>query len=438
LFNFGNSSRGIFPVSHKDWEQLCALAAAGQLDGSEMQELNNHLAACSACRALLESLSGVSTQIGPLLADNLPIVDIDPPPGMRSRFLSRLAAEEFPTRVVELPRRPVLIAPRAPETVLAPKRISAWSAVGAVAACGFTGWIGFGIGARRADHASVQTPPTPIVAAVPAKIPSVISVVPEKSSDLPRLEQRNAALADQITQVQDQVAASKAAQAALVEQLAAAQNRLTATMAQAQSAQAETQAARTLGAALKDQVDQLRQQLAESDRRLAAQRRAADDLTAQLEATARDLDREREMKSTTSQVGELMAARNLHIVDVYDADGNGRRKDAVGRVFYIDGKSLVFYAYDLDQPGRFRTDVAFHVWGGKVGSKDVVHNLGILRKDDGGPSRWKLTFDDPRVLARINSVYVTVEAANRKQTVPNGKKILFAYLGTPPNHSGLE
>ena len=110
----------------------------------------------------------------------------------------------------------------------------------------------------------------------------------------------------------------------------------------------------------------------------------------------------------------------------------------MGRVFYIEGKSLVFYAYDLDRPGRFRTDVAFHVWGGKVGAKDVIQNLGILRKDDGGQSRWKLTFDDPKVLARINSVYVTVEAANKKQTMPDGKKILFAYLGTPPNHSGLE
>ena len=162
-------------------------------------------------------------------------------------------------------------------------------------------------------------------------------------------------------------------------------------------------------------------------------------MAARLEATARDLDREREIKSTASQLGELLAARSLHIVDVYDADSSGRRQDAVGRVFYIEGKSLVFYAYDLDRPGRFRTDVAFHVWGGKVGAKEVIQNLGILRRDEAGQSRWKLTFDDSRVLAQINSVYVTVEAANRKQTVPNGKKIPFAYPGTPPNHhSGLE
>ena len=247
-------------VSHHDWEQLCALAAAGQLDGSEMQELSNHLAACEACRALLESLSRVSTLIGPLLAENLPTVDVDPPAGMRARFFSRLATEESSARVVKLPRRPALMAPRVPATVRVPMRIPFWGAVGAAAAFGLAGWIGFDIGTRRADHRSVQTPRTLIVAAIPARVPSSVSTVPEKVTDLPRLERRNAVLAAEIAQVQEQVAADEAAQAALAEQLATAQSRLTATMAQTQSAQADTQAARTLSAALTSQIDRLREQ----------------------------------------------------------------------------------------------------------------------------------------------------------------------------------
>ena len=35
------------------------------------------------------------------------------------------------------------------------------------------------------------------------------------------------------------------------------------------------------------------------------------------------------------------------VVDAYDPDANGKTEKAVGRVFYTQGKSLVFYTYDL-------------------------------------------------------------------------------------------
>ena len=37
----------------------------------------------------------------------------------------------------------------------------------------------------------------------------------------------------------------------------------------------------------------------------------------------------------------------MHIVDVYDSDANGKTRKAVGRVFFTEGNSLMFYAYDL-------------------------------------------------------------------------------------------
>jgi hypothetical protein len=94
----------------------------------------------------------------------------------------------------------------------------------------------------------------------------------------------------------------------------------------------------------------------------------------------------------------------------------------------------VFYAYDLEDPGRLKANVVFHVWGGKAGVKEVTHSLGILRKDDVGQSRWAMTFDDPRVLAQINSVFVTAESANKHHDEPHGKKVLYAYFGSQPNH----
>jgi len=45
-----------------------------------------------------------------------------------------------------------------------------------------------------------------------------------------------------------------------------------------------------------------------------------------------------------------------------------------------------------------------------------------------------MTFDDPNVLSQINSVFVTAEASNKHFDEPHGKKVLFAYFGSQPNH----
>ena len=63
-----------------------------------------------------------------------------------------------------------------------------------------------------------------------------------------------------------------------------------------------------------------------------------------------------------------------------------------------------------------------------------MKQLGIFHNEDVNEGRWMLTFDDPRVLAQINSVFVTVEDDKRNVTHPQGKKILFAFLGNKANH----
>src|ERR1039458_4170364 len=88
------AARKVWPGRHGSYEEMCALAAAGQLGGPQMHQLSEHLAGCESCREFLQSLSEVSAQIGPLLAENAPAADIDVPEGMRARFLARLAAEE--------------------------------------------------------------------------------------------------------------------------------------------------------------------------------------------------------------------------------------------------------------------------------------------------------------------------------------------------------
>jgi len=62
-----------------------------------------------------------------------------------------------------------------------------------------------------------------------------------------------------------------------------------------------------------------------------------------------------------------LGARNLVIVDIYD-DARAVRVGAA-RVFYAEGKSLLFYAYDLPAG-------PYYVWGSNKGGSR--RNLGAL------------------------------------------------------------
>ena len=120
------------------------------------------------------------------------------------------------------------------------------------------------------------------------------------------------------------------------------------------------------------------------------------------------LDKEAELKQQQHliEVGEqardLIVARNLHIIDVYDRDGDGKAQRAFGRIFYTEGKSLIFYAYDLADPRTIDQQVSFYAWGERLGREQPVKRLGIFHSEVINAGRWVLTFDDPNILAQIN------------------------------------
>ena len=93
-----------------------------------------------------------------------------------------------------------------------------------------------------------------------------------------------------------------------------------------------------------------------------------------------------------------------------------------------------FYAYDLSDPRKLDAKVSFYVWGERLGAEKPIRSLGIFHNDDANDGRWVLTFDDPQVLAQINSVFVTVESSKKAIKEPGGRRVLFAFLGDKPNH----
>jgi hypothetical protein len=427
---------------HGKFEKWCTLAAVGDLGVQQLNELELHVAKCAACRELLEDFTQASLQAMPVFWEKRkPSVGIIPPDGMRPRFLRRLReyrngpertlpakefglqegwAAKYGTQREErayLDRRP-----RWPQLLLRPA-----IALVMAAALPVAGYY-FGLKSRNAGAAPQQfkQPVAQTENAPGHRDPSGSS---EQQTTLlasvwANLERERSIARDERTHLEERLAASSARLVSL-EQADASE--LQRTLAEREETNRELELA-------KKENESLYRKFEQTEALLAAKEHQTQELQTELEVARSSVRDQDDVRLSPGQLGEMVTAKNLHIVDVYDADGGGNRKHSFGRVFYVEGKSLLFYAYDLQNERQARANVVFHVWGGRAGTKEVTHSLGLLHNENVKEGLWTLTFDDPSVLAKINSVFVTVESANRRDGMPHGKKVLYAYFGNPPNH----
>jgi hypothetical protein len=266
-----------------------------------------------------------------------------------------------------------------------------------------------------------------------------------------------AAQSDEVARLEDEIAEKDREAAETRRQLEELRLRLTEQLAMANKLAAARSDSDDQLRALTAQREALSEQLRQASQalenmrqdltRLSEERDGANSLvtsvTARInELTSRNQDQERLLKdseqylSADQDIRELMGARNLYIADVFDVDSHNRTRQPFGRVFYTREKSLVFYAFDLDRQPRVRSASAFQVWGREEtaqGKQSSSLNLGILYLDSESSRRWILRFDDAQALARIDSVFVTVEPAGGSPR-PTGKPFLFAMLRKEANH----
>ncbi len=142
---------------------------------------------------------------------------------------------------------------------------------------------------------------------------------------------------------------------------------------------------------------------------MVAARAHINELSEQLKTATTNVDMERQLATAGKDVRDLMGARQLHVVDVRDTDPNGSRK-AFGRVFLTEGKSLIFYAFDLTDARKINAKQTFQVWGQQEGKATSLRSLGFLYVDDKTQRRWALKTDDPAAVKEIDSVFVTVDS----------------------------
>lgn len=156
-------------------------------------------------------------------------------------------------------------------------------------------------------------------------------------------------------------------------------------------------------------------------------------LNSELHSRDATIQQQEQLLASDRDIRDLMGARELTIADISDFDLNAQKKKPFGRVFFTKNKSLIFYAFDLDEKRGLRKASAFQAWGVSDSDRKTAVNLGILYKDSESNRRWILKFEDPEILERIDAIFVTVEP-NGGSLKPSGKQLLYAYIRTQPNH----
>lgn len=425
---------------HSHCRELCTLAATGQIEPEERVAVEQHLRSCRKCRAFLDDIALVGSRGMPLAAaKRVEHALVAPPGGIRERFLQRAVAEGFHTNPGPVLARPLTgweidSSERAevPESLSPSKSwltmppLAPFHAALAIAFCLIFGIFGYLLALGR--HSMKPVTPTKTATNFTVSVSLPASTYQQADKERTELETR-------LQTISSQLSTAQAEKRELAQKLAdVAQQMAKGT----QYEQRFKQQARSLQDA-EDRVSKLEADLEAAQRRLSedeailvAQQEATQDATAKLANTEFQLQREREVYSARNEISQLISARNLHIIDVRDTEPGGKRQRAFGRVFYVEGQSLVFYAYDLAASSHPNRQFTFHVWGETASVKETTYSLGILHSDDTSQARWVLTFDDPKVLNRINAVYITADHETPSKT-PQGRKLLYAFLGAP-NH----
>jgi hypothetical protein len=250
------------------------------------------------------------------------------------------------------------------------------------------------------------------------------------------IEQRDTLIADLRRQLEQQ--------SAKIDQVKAAQEQSDAALRKADAgrqeliqkqieAEQKLNAAQSSEQALQTKLDAIAQQSSQDAKRAATLDTKVNELTNLLHQRDAAVDQQQELLAHDRDIRELMGARDLYVAEVYDVGRTGATQKPYGRVFYTKGKSLIFYAYDLDQQTGAKNASTFQVWGRRGPDREQAFPLGIFYEDNASKKRWVLKLNDPKLLAQIDAVFVTIEP-NGGSRKPSGKPLLFAYLRVDPNH----
>jgi hypothetical protein len=437
---------------HEEFLELCAVSLTAELKGEERKRLAEHLENCASCSKALEQFKLSAKAAIPAVSDELRTdvaidssVDVE---RAETAFFARFDAEGgFQASPTD--NRAVQFLPMDAEEPKAPSALEwgqLWTPFVAIILLGLAlGVTSYRVGIRK----GAESVPIEQNDRVVAKLEERLSDAAH-ARELSRGEVagRDKSIADLKKQIQELSAAVSRKEGrtdnrertadqqgieTLTVKLVALQRRL-----DAEEQERSGQSARA--ADLEAKVEELSKQLQDSQVAVVEQRKELDEREGTIDKQEQQLDerqaaigRQQELLAHDRDVREVMGARNLYVVDVYDVLKTGETNKPYGRLFYTKGQKILFYAYDLDQAPGVKRASTFQAWGQRGPDKQHAVNLGIFYEDSVTNKRWVLKSSDAKTLAEISAVFVTIEPdANSHK--PRGKEVLFAFLRVDPNH----
>jgi Anti-sigma-K factor rskA/Putative zinc-finger len=431
------------PGPHEEFLELCAVSTSGSLSEEEQRKLREHLAVCSECREATKQYEAVVDHAIPALAPELagetPEDPSFPQEAAEASFSKRLSEEDDKPRSRLGDAEPwlsPLVVRRSRSFRRSFDKYHFWVPLAAgLLLCTSLAILTFrmgkhrGIDVARREQGSARPGPALFQEALAVAI-----------HDRDAIEEQLAAQDKSITELRREITQKSGENA----KLKVVQSEQQAALQASDDVKKQLALERDR-ATQQDATD--REALQASEKRLASLERERSEVVlraASLEAKVAELaraaqDQERatsdlqELLAKDRDIRELMGARDLYVAEVHDVARTGETEKAFGRVFYTKGKSLIFYAYDLnDQPG-LRQASTFQAWGRRGPDWNQAFKLGMFYEDNASKKRWVLKFNDKKTLDQIDAVFVTVEPHGGSER-PTGKPLLFAYLKVAPNH----
>jgi myosin heavy subunit len=439
--------------------ELCALSTTASLTIEEYARLEIHLSTCEKCRTLLveyqslasEGMAKIATAASILGSgttkdslqnsksneEDVNEVFADWKQGdARNQLLERLRSGEGDTG--EAQARNVSAESRRDTNRIASSRRTSTRVLGVAAVLMFGLLGGYELGQRRSWS---RKPPIDESAdgqhlrAVETERDALSAELAANSKTIADLNGRAKKNEESLAQLQ----ILKDSLEGRVQQLGATTESLSSVSSERDALRRELEESEHSLKAVKDDLNTIQEERRMTLLRTASLQTTVNELSARLREQDDTVRRDEEFLASDRDVRELMGARQLYIADVFDVDQGGNKRRPFGRVFYTKGKSLIFYAFDLDQQPAYRDakardSKAFQVWGSPKSEDAKPVSLGVFYMDSDANRRWVFKSNDPEVLARIDAVFVTVEPKTEHKN-PSGKPFLYAYLrAAPANH----
>lgn len=411
---------------HERYEELCALASAGALTAAESEALFLHLGECADCRKDFAEYQSLASEGMPLL------MDLHTPAPNADGFDERNALARLLKSARSLqPETPRIASAPSPSWNLWRNAIAATLLVGVA-------FASYKLGeSRRRSPITQPNISTPSAASATREQQTLAAgledakqqeaalqtIASERDSELEKLRAEAKIAQEHLDTLTASLTSTEANSAAQVQALTA----------QRDASAAKLQEAERLSLDAQNELNTLRSQRQQDLVRISSLENQLGGLNVAMNEQGRRAKDDEQYLASDKDIRDLIGARNLYIADIMDVREDGSSRKPFGRVFYTKTKSLIFYAYDLDQQPGVKRASTFQVWG-RTGPDDRKPiNLGILYLDSESSRRWALRVDNPEQLARLDAVFVTVE--QREQTdKPTGKPFLYASLRREPNH----